>query len=49
MVKIVEKLEFMKVRAVTICSNTTIGRKVGHKKTCFRANFQYDCLAKEIS
>ncbi len=40
LIKIVEKLEFMKVRAVMICSKTGIGKKVEHRKTCFHANSQ---------
>ncbi len=40
MPKIAEKLGFMKVRAVTVCAKAGIGRKAGHKKTCFHANFQ---------
>jgi len=39
MLKIAEKLDFMKVRTVTVCAKTGIGRKVGYKKTCFQANF----------
>jgi len=31
MAKIAEKLEFMKVRAVTVCAKVGIGRKAGHK------------------
>jgi len=30
----------MKVRAVKVCAKVGIGRKVGHKKPCFLANFQ---------
>jgi len=38
MLKIAVKLEFMKVRAVTVCVKAGTGRKAGHKKTCFHAN-----------
>jgi len=31
MLRIAEKLEFMKVRAITVCSKVGIGRKAGHK------------------
>jgi len=31
MIRIAEKLEFMKVRAVTVCAKVGIGRKAGHK------------------
>jgi len=31
MIKIAEKLEFIKVRAVTVCAKVGIGRKAGHK------------------
>ncbi len=49
MLKIAEKIEFMKIGAVTVCAKIGIGRKAGHKKTCFRANFQSNRLGKEIS
>jgi hypothetical protein len=31
MLRIPEELEFMNVRAVTVCAKVGIGRKVGHK------------------
>jgi hypothetical protein len=40
MIRIAEKLGFMKVRAVIVCAKVGIGRKVGHKKPCMPANFQ---------
>jgi hypothetical protein len=40
MPKIAENLGFMKAGAVTVCAKAGIGRKVGHNKTCFHANFQ---------
>jgi hypothetical protein len=40
MPRIAEKLEFMKVRAVKVCAKAGIGKKAGHKKPCFPANFQ---------
>ena len=35
MVRIAEKLEFMKGRAVKVCVKARIGRKVEHKKRVF--------------
>jgi hypothetical protein len=49
MPRIAEKLESMKVRAVKVCAKAEIGRKAGHKKTCFHANFQKNCLEIENS
>jgi hypothetical protein len=40
MPRIAVKIEFMTGRAVKICTKTGIGRKAGHKKLCFPANFQ---------
>jgi hypothetical protein len=40
MTRIAEKLEFMTGRAVEACTKADIGRKTGHKKTCFHADFQ---------
>ncbi|MGA2323923.1 MAG: hypothetical protein ABSG22_08755 [Sedimentisphaerales bacterium] len=40
MPKLAENLGFMKVGAVTVCAKAGIGRKEGHKKTSFHANFQ---------
>jgi len=40
MCEIAEKLGFMKVLAVKVCAKAGIGRKVRHKKPCFRANFR---------
>jgi len=31
MIRIAEQLEFVKVRAVTVCAKVGIGRKAGHK------------------
>ena len=39
MIRIAEKLGVMKVRAIMVCEKVGIGRKVGHKKTCFHAYF----------
>jgi hypothetical protein len=39
MIRIAEKLGFMKVRAVAVCAKVDIGRKAGHKKACFHASF----------
>jgi hypothetical protein len=35
MTRIAEKLEFMKVSAVTVCEKVGIGRKAEHKKRIF--------------
>jgi hypothetical protein len=40
MPRIAEKLEFMKVRGITVCAKAGIGRKAGHKTTWCYANFQ---------
>ncbi len=40
MIKIAEKLGFMKVRAVMVYAKAGIGRKLGHKKPCFSANLK---------
>jgi len=40
MIRIAEKLEFMTERAVKVCTKAGIGRKTGHKKTCFHVDFQ---------
>jgi len=48
MTRIAEKLGFMKVLAVKVCTKAKIGRKVRHKKPCFRASLQQNCLKKEI-
>jgi len=39
MIRIAEKLGFIKVRAVTVCAKVGIGRKVGYKKPCIRRQF----------
>ena len=39
MPRIAEKLEFMNVRAVTVCAKARIGRKVRHKKRVFMQIF----------
>ncbi len=40
MTKTAEKLGFMKVRALDVCTRTEIGRRGRHIKPCSRANFQ---------
>jgi hypothetical protein len=45
----VQKLQFMKMRAVNVCAKAGIESKVRHKKPCFRANFQQSCLEEENS
>jgi len=49
MPRIAEKLEFMKVRAVTVCVRAGIGRKVGYEKRVFMHIFSKNCLGKENS
>ena len=39
MMRIAEKLGLIRARAVTVCAKVGFGRKVGHKKPCFPANF----------
>ncbi len=39
MIRIAEKLGFMKVRAAMVCARVGIGRKVRHKKPCIRRQF----------
>jgi len=39
MPRIAEKLEFMKGRAVKVCTKTATGRSPEHKNPYFRANF----------
>jgi hypothetical protein len=40
MIRIVEKLGFIRARAVAVCAKAGIGRKVGHKKACIPANLR---------
>jgi len=40
MIRIAEKLGFIRVRAVAVCAKAGIGRKVGHRKPCFPANLR---------
>jgi hypothetical protein len=40
MMRIPDELQFMKGRAVTVCTKACIERKTGHKKPCFPAIFQ---------
>jgi hypothetical protein len=40
MFEITEKVELMNIRAVKVCAQAGIGRKVGHKEPCISANFQ---------
>jgi len=49
MQRITKKLEFMKGRVVKVCAKAGIGRKPGHKNTCFRANVQQSCFERGIS
>ena len=49
MIRIAEKLGFMKVRALEVCTKAEIGRKARHIKPCSRANFQQSGFESEIS
>jgi hypothetical protein len=40
MIRIAEKVGFMKIRTVTVCAKVDISRKVGHKKPCIPANLR---------
>jgi hypothetical protein len=40
MLRIAEKVEFMKGRAVKVCAKAGIGRKVGHEKRVFLQIFK---------
>jgi len=40
MIRIAEKVGFMKMRAVAVCAKIDISRKVGHKEPCICTNFQ---------
>jgi hypothetical protein len=40
MIRIAEKLGFIRVRAVAVCVKVGISRKVGHKKACIPANLR---------
>jgi hypothetical protein len=44
-----EKLEFMKVPAVKVCTKAQAERRPGHKKPCFCVNLPQNCLKKENS
>jgi len=49
MPRIAEKLEFIKGRAVKVCTKAGIGRKVGHQKPCYYRNFHKNHLENENS
>jgi hypothetical protein len=40
MIRIAEKVVFIRVRAVAVCAKTGIGRKIGHKKPCIPADLR---------
>jgi len=46
MCEIAEKLEFMKMRAVKVCTKAGDGRSPGNKNPYFRAYFQSSCFEK---
>ncbi len=48
MPRIAEKLEFMKVRAVTVCVRAGIGRKVGYEKRVFMHIFSKTASEKNF-
>jgi len=49
MIRIAEKLGFMKVQAVKVCAKAWIGRKAEHKNSGFRVNVRQNCLREEES
>jgi len=49
MIRIADKLGFMKVRALEVCTKAEIGRRVRHIKSCSRANFQKSGFESGIS
>jgi hypothetical protein len=48
MIRIAEKLGFIRVRAVAVCAKVGISRKVGHKKACIPANLRQNCLGTKF-
>ena len=48
MLRIAEKLGFIKVRAVTVCAKVGIGRKAGNKKSVFVQIFNKVVLKVEF-
>ena len=44
--EIAEKLEFIKVRAVKVCTKAWTGRSPEHKNLGFRVNSRKNCLGK---
>jgi len=48
MLKIVEKLEFMKTRAVEVCAKVGTGRSPEPKNQYFHANFWKNSYRKEF-
>ena len=48
MIRIAEKLGFIKVRAVTVCAKVGIGRKAGNKKSVFVQIFNKVVLKVEF-
>jgi len=48
MVRIAEKLGFIKVQAIMVCAKVGIARKVGHKKPCFPTNFNKNASKKKL-
>jgi hypothetical protein len=49
MTKTAEKLGFMKVRALEVCTKAEISRRARHIKSCSRANFQQSGFESGIS
>ena len=48
-IRIAEKLGFMKVRALEVCTKAEIGRKTRHIKPCSCASFQQGGFESDIS
>jgi hypothetical protein len=49
MIRISEKLGFMKVRALEVCTKAEIGRRARHMKSCSCADFQQSGFESGIS
>lgn len=49
MIRIYEKLGFMKVLAIEVCLKAEIDIKIRHKKPCFRAYFIQSGFENKIS
>ena len=48
MIRIAKKLEFMKTRAVKVCTKAVTGNSPGHDNPGFRVNLQQNCLREKF-